>query len=391
MLPMTSDALASLDGTRVRERIKVDAYLGDRLTRKDLTVASWSLSWDATRKVQCSGTVTVADPDGELSPWEIGDVLGPGSRLQATWVCEDGSLVPRAMLVITQPEPETAWRIYHGGGTERWVPSGGVVTCTVEDTSLLAVRDQLQAAQSAQHGTVIAEVKRLLSGIIPVVTTLDDNVQVSSDTVYEKDRLDAVDDLLEHASLLRRIDGSGVIHLIESRDNTAPVWDVRGGDRGALVSMARTMKLDDYVSSVVATSSGGQQDEYVGRAYLTTGVSRWGGPIGNHTEFYSSPLITSQGAAESAAQTRLKTLTSDRSVELDVTCVPHPGLELHDRVSVMVPTLSGKSASITGRVTGFTLGGDSNGLNSMTMTVTCSRDTLAEIIRADRMNREHSR
>lgn len=383
MLPMTDAAVAALDGSRVRERVIVDAYLGDDLVQSDLPVDSWSLTWDATRPVQCSGTIRVTDPDGAMSPWALGDTLAPGARLQVTWVCEDGSRVPRALLVISQSTPESAWRIHHGGRVDRWVPDGGHVTCQVEDIMLLAQRDRLQAKQPAVEAKVISEVRRLLDRIVPVVDDSGgDETNVATQTVYERERLDAVDDLLEHAFLARRTDGSGVVHVIDPEQGD-PVWDIAGGDRGALVTLGRSMDIKDITNSVVASSSGGSATEYVGRAYVTSGVDRWGGPLGNCTEFYSSPLITSQRAATQSATTRLSRITSERETELSISCAPHPGIELHDRVRVLVPTRGGDAVPVTGTVTSYTVGGDRAGLNAAQTTVVVRRSDLADVIRAD--------
>lgn len=107
MLPMTDAAVAALCGSRTRERVRVDAYLGDALVAEGLDVESVSLTWDATRQVQCQGTIKVVDPDGTLTPWVLGDVLAPGARLQVTYCCEDGSTLPRALLVVTKAAPES--------------------------------------------------------------------------------------------------------------------------------------------------------------------------------------------------------------------------------------------------------------------------------------------
>ena len=103
MLAMTDAARQSITGTRSRESVQVDAYLGDDLVRAGLRVESWSLTWDAGRAVQCSGTIKIIDEDGTLQPWVLGDTLGPGARLRLTWIAEDGSRIPRAVLVVTKP------------------------------------------------------------------------------------------------------------------------------------------------------------------------------------------------------------------------------------------------------------------------------------------------
>lgn len=391
MLSMTDAARQSITGTRSRESVQVDAYLGDDLVRANLRVESWSLTWDSSRAVQCSGTVKIIDEDGTLQPWVLGDVLAPGARLHLTWIAEDGSRIPRASLVVTKPEPEQYWRLTKAGGVERWLPTGGVVTCAVEDTSLLLQRDKLQAKTPATEGAdVVSEVRRLLASTVPVVDDSKNLVppKVTAGTIFEKERLDGIDDLLSHGGLARRTDGEGIMHILDPRKGAdAPLWRIQGGDfMAALVSLSRSMDLGAVYNSVVATSQG-SQGEYVGRAYLDTGVSRWGGPLGNATEFYSSPLIDSTRAAERAAATRLANQTGPKTTALKVQCLPHPGLEIYDWVTVAVPTRSGRAVPVTGQVKSMTLGGDAqNGVSASTLEVDVDASEMRSVILEDKQS-----
>ena len=369
--------------------MQVDAYLGDDLVATDLKVESWSLTWDSSRAVQCSGTVKIIDEDGTLQPWVLGDILGPGARLQLTWLAEDGSRIPRAQLVVAKPEPEQYWRITRAGGVERWLATGGVVTCGVEDTTILVQRDKLQAKTPATPGGgTIDEVRRLLAGVIPLVDDTKALTQpgIANGLIFEKERLDGIDDLLSHANLVRRTDGEGVMHIIDpGKGRDQPEWKIQGGDyMAALVSLSRSMDLSTVHNAVVATSQG-SQGEYVGRAYLDTGVDRWGGPLGNCTEFYSSPLIDSTIAAERAASTRLANQTGPKTTRLKVQCLPHPGLELYDWVTVAVPTRSGTAVDVTGQVKSLTLGGDaSSGPSASTLEVDVDANDMRSVILGDK-------
>lgn len=381
MLPMTDAAVAALTGSRTRERVRVDAYLGDVLVAAGLDVESVSLTWDATRQVQCQGTIKVADPCGSLAPWVLGDVLAPGARLQVTYCCEDGSTLPRALLVVTKASPEGGWRTYRlRDGAVRWVPTGGTVALSVDDTTTLVVRDKLQAPASPATATCVGEVRRLLGGIVPVVDETSSSTTVASGTVYERERADAVDDLLAHAGLERRTDGAGVMHLIDPK-SAGPVWALGAGEGGATVRVDREMSLDDVVNAVVASSSATGQEEIVGRAYLGEGVGRWGGPLGNHTRFYASPLISTVAGARAAARTRLDSLTQGRSTLITVECLPHPGLEIWDTVTIPIPDPAGSLKTVDALVQTVSLTVDRSGPATSTLTATASAEALAGIMR----------
>lgn len=379
MLPMTAAATAAIEGSRAGEYVTVNAFFGDSVVAQGLVPVSWSLTGDMTRQVHTQGEIVVSDPTGALSPWVTGDPLAPASQVQVTWVCADGSMVPRARMVITKAVPTDRWRLYGAGHEPVWLPGGSTITLSVEDVSRVVQRDRFMAPWSPSESTVVGEVKRLLSGIVPVVDESASTVTVPASTVYERERLDAVDDLLDHAGLIRRIDGSGVMHIIDPAVLT-PVWTISGGNGGALVDLGRSLELGDIWNSVVASSSAGSE-EIVGRAYLNDGPERWGGPAGNAPYFLSSPLIASQSAADAAARTRLTNLTEAQSVSLTVTALPHPGIELGDVVTIPAPTRAGGTSSITGTVTACSWGGDSNGLSASRITVTAPRRQVMRAIR----------
>ena len=381
---MTDAAIASLTGSRSDERAKVDVYLGDELVVADLDVESVNLDWDATRQVQCQGTVVVPDPEGTMAPWVLGDALAPGARLQITWVCEDGSTIPRALMVVTKTSPSyTGWAPYElQDGTWWWMPTGGTITLEVEDLTSVAIADKLQAPGAPSTSTCVSEVRRLLGGTIPVVDETGSKTTVAAGTVYERERMDAVDDLVAHAGLQRRLDGAGVMHLIDPATRPS-VWRVDAGHNGALVRMTRSMSLDRIFNSVVASSSSTSEgEEFVGRAYRNSGVARWNGPLGNRTQFYSSPLLKNKAQAEAAARTRLDNLIRDSdATALDIQALPHPGLELWDRITVPVPNPDGVLRGVETVVQKIGVSLDRMGPAPTTLTCVASTADLVAVMR----------
>ena len=237
---------------------------------------------------------------------------------------------------------------------------------------------------------VVKEGRRLLAGAVPLVVDSKNLTQarVAAGTIYEKERLDAIDDLLSHGGLVRRTDGEGTMHVLDPKKGAdTPLWRIQGGDfMAALVSLSRSMDLGTVYNSVVATSQG-SQGEYVGRAYLDRSVSRWNGPLGNCTEFYSSPLIDSTAAANRAATTRLANQTGPKVTRLKIQCLPHPGLELYDWVTVAVPTRSGRAIDVTGQVMSLSLGGDAqNGVAASTLEVDVDANEMRSVILGDKQS-----
>ncbi|QQO78166.1 hypothetical protein [Actinomyces sp. HMT897] len=370
---MTEWALASLTGSRTGESVRVTARVGSVVV--DVTevggVSTWWLEADASRAVQTQGGMTVADPDGVLTPYLPGDPLAPGGRIQIAVVMGDGSQVPRATMVITESIPMDSWRQRQGV----WQRTGSTVSLSLSDLAVLLQRDRFQTPWSRAGASALTEVQRMCAGIVNTITDTTSSAGVPADFVAERERLDAIDDLLHHAGLDRRLDGAGVLHILDPTRSRIPVWEVSGGDGQALVEVSRSMSLVDVVNAVVATSSatgGANHTELVGRAYLEDGVERWDGPLGNCTEFYASPLITTQEQAQKAARTRLDNLTTNATTSVNLTTLPHPGIELHDTVRVQFPSAS-RPLTLTGTVTRWRLEADEKGMKPMTMTLTLPR------------------
>ena len=77
----------------------------------------------------------------------------------------------------------------------------------------------------------------------------------------------------------------------------------------------------------------GENSASQGVANQTTGPMATDGPYGIVTLFYSSPLLTSEAAAESAAAAMLaRSLLPSRSISVEI--VPDPRIDVDDAIEV---------------------------------------------------------
>lgn len=390
---MSEIALSALKGSRSGDRLIANAWYGGRVTVSDLDLSSWKLDWDASRQVVGSASVTVADVDGTLAPWGVDEPLGVGgAKLQLIYLIGGTSeTVDLGWFRVTASAPASNWILYRIGSAEeiRWVSGGAEIPVTGEDLTGVAARDRLLASQSPGSGaTVVSEVRRLLKDIMPVTVAAGVvDKAVSSTVVYERERMDAVEDLLDLINAAHRMTGDGQLQIY-SPARTAPVWDIAGGDEGALISVTHSQSIDDMYNAAVAIGATEDGVELTSVALERSGPLQWEGPHWRIPVFQSSTgLLKTQAAVDLAAKTILEDRVRDRTVTVSVTCLPHPGLQVGDWVRVMTPTVEGVEYPLVGSVRTMTLSGG-EAVNPMALSVDCSYQDVQVLVQMVRRLRD---
>lgn len=381
MRTVPTAGLGALTGSRAGDKITVHAWLGGQVVATDLPVAEWTMSWDDAQ-VQGALSLTIADVDGALAPWAVDDPLGVGGpRLQVIYtIGGTGVTVDIGSYRITRNNPAESWRVYASDdpdspfyGRIEWVSGGAVIPVEAEDLTRVVVGDKLLAPSSPAFGaTILSEVRRLLAGIVPVTVAggvVD--APVATTVVFERERMDAVDDLLARISAVHRMTGDGQLEIVPAGPQAA-VWSIVGGDEGALVSVQRSQSIERLYNGAVSDGTDATTSLPVrGMVFEGSGPLRWDGPHGHWPIAHSSPLITSQLAADHDAAASLASRVSTRTIDLQVTCLPHPGLQMWDWVQVANPIIAGAPVPLVGQVVAMNLRGSSAGVAPMTLTVRC--------------------
>jgi len=376
LLPIDDVSRAALDGSRPADELVVWAWYDEDLAWPDaLGVTSWSLtgSSDASEKVQRKLSLTVADPDGGLSPWLFDDPLGVGGvELRVLHIIGGAEAVNIGKFRVEGNAPDgmvNGYTIPEYGYQEAdsanapherrlFAFSGAVVKVDAVDLTADVDRDRFLAPQSPKGSspTVLGEVVRLVGDHFPVV--VDDGVTdapVSKKLVYDRERLEAVQDLLANISARFRMGGDGEMHIYPMT-GTAPVWRVEPG--AGLVSVHRTQTIDGlYNCWVVEGKEGANGKPVTGTAYLRTGPLRWDGPHGRVPYFYSSEMITTWGQARGYAETLRDRQATSLALELDVETVPRPEIQAGDRIEVGCPMPAGHVVYLPGEVVSVSAGG----------------------------------
>lgn len=375
---------AEIAGTTHGDRLEVHAWRDGVVVAQDLDVSSWGLGWNADRQVQGQGTITVADPDGSLAPWGMSDPLGPGgSRLQVTWVSGlSGARVPLGWWRIRRPDPHETWLTYNlPDGQAVRVAGGGSVTIQADEQTASVVMDRLDA-EVVTAATCVAEVRRLVQDICPV--TVHPGVgdgPVPSSLVYGESRMDAVEDLLSAIGAVYRMGPDGALEIVPAA-GVGPVWTLAGGEDGVLVNLARSLSDEGVYNAAISSGETPDGRPLIGRAYIEAGPLRWGGPFGKVPIFHRS-IATTQAGVDADAATVLTNRVSSGEVDLTVTCLTHPGLQVQDRVTVIAATTAGE-LPLEGRVVGMRMSSATSDSGTtpakkMTLTVRVSTQALEAV------------
>ncbi|WP_426940253.1 hypothetical protein [Pseudarthrobacter sp. S6] len=378
MRVLPAGLLDALSGSVQDARLVCHAWYDGVLVKKDLPIEKWSLSWDGsdTAVVQGKANLTVVDDTGELAPWGWDEPLSAaGSKLQAVFRCA-GTDTNLGWWTVTQNQPNEMWRI--AGANLQWVSGGASIPVDYEELTRLAADYRFWAPEAPPAGaTVVSEVRRLMAEICAVTVAAGvADKPVPASMVYKDNHGAHVLDLVRSIGAWVRMAGDGSMEIY-SQERTAPVWTIQGGSGGALVKVARTQRRTDILNGVASTSNDPAL-EIRKLATVASGPLRYGGPAGWLIQEHTALANTSDGV-QADAQTYLDNKTYAKTLKLDVTCLPNPGIQIGDWVRVAQPVIGGKAFPLDGIVTAMTLSGGTAGVDAMSLTVEVSATDAATV------------
>ena len=379
--------LGSQVNTSVRFHVWYDGMLKTRNLNngQGLPVVSWDFGWDLSRQVQGQGSMVVRDNTGDLSPWGFDDTLGcGGSEIQASLrvTGTDGIDISTDLGTwqIDSAKPKDTWRIV-ADGTGELVAGGSTIPLQLSERTQEAVDDELLTPESPATGaTVFSEVTRLLRYIMPVSipsALTSRNSTVPRNTVYKKDRMDAVEDLLRAIQLAGRMDTFGQFEIYDPRDTT-PRLTLSPGRRGTVLDFDRSQSRSDITNAVVSTGKTADGQEIQKYAFLNNGPLRYGGPVGRRPRFRENPLAQTESAVQKDAETSVANDAMNQTMVIGVQCLFDPRLQVGDWVTVVNPTLVG-GINLNGRVLTEKIRGSAAGVGPMDLEVECSANDVQEL------------
>ncbi|AYN58775.1 minor tail protein [Arthrobacter phage Polka] len=409
MLPIEPNTVEALTGSRSGDKLEVFAwYDGQLMTPDGLPTSDWSLSWDGSDSKQVQGVLElqVEDPDGTISPWLWDDPLSVGgAELMCRYIVGGTTeVINRGWFRITENAPKESWfsRVVREDGYSEpgsrvraghrlvMVSGGAVVPVTAEDLTVRLALDEFLSPEQPEGAdpTALGELARIVGDAVPLDIAEDvEDVAVPKTLTYEGPKIDAVMDLAGRCGAAVRMGGDGELQVYVK--SSVPVWTVAGGDDGALINIDRSNKADILANIGIVrgeakqTNDNGEQSALplVGVAQVLDGPLRVGGPHGRIPRRLDSSLLTTQAQVDAAAESLITNYLSSLTIDLEVTCLPHPALQIGDYVTVTQPVVEGRLMPITGEVVGMRLRSAGSTVANMTLTVRCSAAQVQDLRR----------
>jgi hypothetical protein len=245
--------------------------------------------------------------------------------------------------------------IAFGNGTTEWVSLGyfriqapeqadapnGPIRISAQDRMAGIVEARLIAPIQYQPGTTLGTIFTALVGEVYPWATIEWDDATDASTLgraltAEEDRYKFLNDLVTAAGKVWYWNHRGVLRIETPPAPVDPVWDVNAGGDGVLVNVSRQLSREGVYNAVVATGEAADT-EAPARAVAVDdnpeSPTYWSGSFGKVPRFYSSPFLTTDAQAASAAEAML-TRSLGLPYSVDFTAVPNPALEPYDPVRV---------------------------------------------------------
>jgi len=330
-----------------RPVVTANAWRGGRLVAQGLRITEGSLKVTAGQNVRSDLSLTVIDPTGNLRPTADGPLSPYGSEIELRGGTVQGSrrdTVPLGWFRISSAEPTEGYRVYESEieAAPRYVSTGVTVALSAKDRAEKVRLDLLVNGEQPSKSTVLAEIARLLQGVVPwVAPAFADRPLAPTAVTYDSDRLQACMDLAALLNCDLVFTPAGAATLIRQVPPLVSVWDLPRGSSSVIGSVKTAMSSDDVHNAVFAratvTDFAGNVSPLVGKAYDRTAGIAWGGPYGRVPLVIDVELATTQADVNKAAADELAKEQRSRWLARTVECVCNYALEVGDVVSIPCP------------------------------------------------------
>lgn len=317
---------------------------------------------------------TGTNPTGTDIPILAGDVVqDAGADVRATLdLTTDGTAQwPRQASAPLAPYGNEVFverGVQYGNGQREWVSQGyfriyaieqedapdGPVRVTGLDRMSGIVDARLLAPRQFPAGTTLGSIMSTLVGeVYPAVTIeWDDGSNLSTigrGLVAEEDRFGFLNELVSSAGKVWYFDHRGVLVIKSPPTATTPVFDVTHGRDGVLVSMGRQLSREGVFNAVVAYGEGGDTIAPARAVAVDNNPNSptyYSGRFGPVPRYYSSPFITTNTQALSAASAILRQ-SLGLPYNVNFGAVPNPALEPYDPITITYPTRTRSASGYT--------------------------------------------
>lgn len=297
----------------------------------NLPISGGSIDADAGSQVRRTGGIQADPRFWKKSP---GELLSPfGSAIQVYYgvglESGDFEYVPLGFLLIDE------------SSRNRPVSGSADVDVKLVDLAARVAEDDLDApTQTIPGATAVAEILRLVRGTLgPDVQLVDltGSAQVAPVMEIAKTRwADGVEKLSDAIGGETFFDQIGrLVVRPQPTLGDAPVWSIRTGPGGNLLTVADTLTRQGVYNKWIVTGERSDGTDPVIASVVDddpASPTYFGGPFGKKTYRTTSPLLTTNDQCMTAAMA-LRDRARGVSAAISVTITPHPGLEPGDVIT----------------------------------------------------------
>lgn len=212
----------------------------------------------------------------------------------------------------------------------------------IVDARFLAPR---QFASTLTRGNLVST---LITEVYPSASISWDDTAVRDATVgrtiiTEDDRSGTLNDLITSLGKVGYFRYDGVFRVETPPDITgAPEWTIAAGASGVLVQMSRSLTRERVYNAVVATGEAGDTTapaRAVSYNLDPDSATYYNGAFGPVPMFYSSPFLTTNAQAQTAADSLLRQQLG-LPYQVSLASIANPALEPYDVIQVRYPKQS---------------------------------------------------
>lgn len=361
-----SDALKDVLKGSFTVEYTADVFYGSTRTVENLPIVSPSFKWDSEATTAATGSCLVKfTPEfaESMTPNEFTDKLAPfGAELnvRATVSGGDFSETVQVGRYVIKAVPSAKDEFMQFMGST--IVSGSHVELTLADRSLRVIRWGFRTPQNPPSLTSCWNEIARISGAAVLKNVADKPIPTS--IVYEANsggRWKAVQQLAGVLGGKAYFNPFGVLTILPDTPDGV-VGELVLGESGTIIDVDYSMDSDGVVNEVVGNFEDELRNPIYSVASIGSGRLAAGSQYGTYTEYFSSPLIKTQDAADRAVQTRLFNLSSQQTYRVPVQCILNPLIQFGD-----VVTLERPDRTLEGRVVNLSNGGD--GLMSLELEV----------------------
>lgn len=337
---MSTQALAVVQRSFVME-VRASSWRGGELLADDVPVTDGSETRDRSLNVPERVSLTVPRRDRGVD-WDPGSdpdhpLAAFGQQLHISYGVDIGKgdfeWIDRGWFLITDAQAD-----------------GDTVTVTAEGLLTLIDEAKFVAPFQPSAGDTMATTARSL--VEPALTVVIDDTLIDRTVPlgmqWDQDRLGALNEVLDSWPADAHVTEDGFLLIEPVTDVGTPVLALTDGQGGTVMRWQGSSTRDGAFNVVVAQGEDSENKQLRGVAFDTTSPYRIGGPFSPlpvpHT--YSSPLLKTVTQARNSAGATLTRLRRTADRRMEVTMVPHPGLQLGDTLSLTGGRLRGAPGTL---------------------------------------------